>query len=717
MLNTHYSGRFKDFIEKINGKAPKKFYEIFNSHNFYDVSDVNNSLTPEQRASVRTENQNRYSDFSQAIADMFAWYLGDEDEGVITNSVQGVVDKLDVRSSANAAKTDAIGNGISTLAQGPLVPLQAINPAQQIAGSQVAAVMGTNIFDPDLIPPIGFGMNFSLPGNIANIYKPGFFQPNWDFLYDFEFKSSKFYYTGTGGLKVGTGIDVGAAPSELYLKQIFDVASVSKDLTPLGDPVGGITEDDYNVILKAKNYGINTGNSGLSNTDIKTFSLSDIQIRSCFYKLVDLNLWKPINNRTNWVNGHWGALGHNSCPDYVRTAVASFIWDTGMTLVQNKSDEAALISYCLQMGIYYLTGFKYKVNMTGISSDIDILLSGIIAEGQNEVVTGLPKNKNVANRYFTWIADILVRTTHNINGDTIALDKRKRRIAEANLIYKGVGLPTILFGKPVDQLDYAHTITGLKSRSFDKLSSAIVYRYANEGAPGGSGPNHSLQGSSVNDVNIQYGAEVNTSLISDYTIRVVKSIFSQAGITSILVTSAARTPKEQARVMFENLEKGRRISYKAPGQAVEQVYDTEKASGTNSNQIKTDMETKISSFPSGSVSRHTIDPVIYNVLDIAPNALRPANKTQILEQVLAANTGVNQFLDQFLGPRPNLGNDPAYHLSIPQSSNGDIQPLDNALPDVPFTLSSNTNFKTEIAWMAPLAKDKLLQDDFSQLNS
>src|SRR6185369_9408658 len=100
MLNTHYSGRFKNFITKIHKKAPAKFYEILNSYNFYDVKDENNSLTPEQRASIRPENQSRMSDLSKAVADMLLWYFGDDDDGVITKSVQETIDKLDIRSSA-----------------------------------------------------------------------------------------------------------------------------------------------------------------------------------------------------------------------------------------------------------------------------------------------------------------------------------------------------------------------------------------------------------------------------------------------------------------------------------------------------------------------------------------------------------------------------------------------------------------------------------------
>jgi hypothetical protein len=149
------------------------------------------------------------------------------------------------------------------------------------------------------------------------------------------------------------------------------------------------------------------------------------------------------------------------------------------------------------------------------------------------------------------------------------------------------------------------------------------------------------------------------------------------------------------------------------------VYDIGKARGDSSIQIKKDMEIKITSLNPRLVSRHTLgDPSSTNVVDIAPSSIRPSNKTQVLEEVLKENTGSGPdfLLDQFLGPRTDLGNDPAYHLSIPQASDGDIEPVDDALPDIGFSLRNNTNFKSDSAWMAPLAKDRILKEDFEQVS-
>lgn len=715
-LNTHYSGRLKEAIEKIHREAPKKFYEIFTSYNYFDVADENNGLTPEQRAQVAEINQKRYTDFSKALADMLLWYLSDAESGLVTTHVQGIVDKLDVRSSANAAKTDTIGNSISTLAQGPLAPLQSINIAQQLAGSQVAASMGTSIFDPDMIPPIGFGMNFSLPANIANIYKNGFFQPNWNFLYDFEYKNTKFYTTGSGGVKIGTGIDTGNS-SEIFLKNVFSVASVSKDLTPIGDAVGGISPEDYEKLIAAKKIGIKT-TSPLNDPEgrlkaspeLLKFSLTDYQMRLAFYKLLDANLWKPINNRKNWVNGHWGALGHNSCPDSVRTAVSSYIWDNGFALEKDKSDEAALISYCLQMGVYYLTGFKYTAKVWGITG-LDIRPEMI--PNQINTIKGFPVNKNIANTYFTWIADILVRVTHNVNGDKIALEKRKRRISEANLIYHGLGLATIEFGTSISDLPYIHTPAGLKDRKFNELvKNAIVLRYSNEGAPGG---NPEIVEPNTSSVNITFGPNVNLATVSEYTKNIISRLCSDAGVTGITVTSSSRNSHEQARVMFNNLEQGNRtLKYKFPGQSVIKVYDLEKSKGSSPDKIKIAMENKIIEVGPENVSRHSSNPQTINTIDISPDSIIPSNKKQIFEDVILSNK--DNLISKFLGPRKEWGNDPAYHLQIPQIINNNLEFSNTKLPEIPFTLKNNNNFKSDSAWLAPLAKDTLFKSGLEQVS-
>lgn len=730
MLSSHYSGRLNNSINSLDAQAPAKFYEILKYHGFYDVADEDNGLTPEQRASVKPSEQRMYSGLARAIADMVSWYLGNPDNGLATKSMQGIVDKLDVSTSTNSAKIDAMGSALTVSASGGGNPLAAnpalalINSIQKLAGSQVAAVMGSSIFDPDIIPPVNFGLNISLPGDIANLYKTGFFQADWNFLYDFEFKSPKFYTTETGGIKIGTGIDVGGAPSELWLKQIFNVTQVSESLTPVGDPVGGISTDDYSLILRARSFGVKGSASTTidpsvsldSDQQLKEFSMNDSQMRSAFYKLVNQNLWKPINNRKNWVNGHWGALGHNSCPDYVRTAVASYIWDNGLGLEKNKTDESALISYCLQMGVYYLTGFKYKVKMTGITDTINPKEEDgtpILRTGETKDITGIDRNKNIANTYFTWIADIISRTTHSSSGDEISFKKRKRRIAEANLIYTGLGLEPIVFGMPISELPYAHTAYGLKDRKFNDLVKATVYRYANEGAPGGSGEKHAIKEPQTNQIAIKYGDSVKQDSISNYTKKVLNFLFSAAGIKNLTITSAARNPKEQARVMYENLAAGRRISYQSPGSQVVEIFDRETRRGTDPSTIKRLMEEKIISLFPQIVSRHTVaKPNYLNVVDIAPSSLTPKNKIRLLEEIIKENTGEDKLVSQFLGPRPDMGNDPAYHLVIIQKEGGELQFMNNAMPDVPYTLKNNNNFKSDTAWIAPLSKDSLLKQNY-----
>ena len=92
-MNTHYSGRLAKAIERTLKKAEGregKFYEIFNSHGYYDVNDENNGLTKEQREQVPVENQTRFTQFSNAIADMFRFALADGEYGLLTKDMQNI---------------------------------------------------------------------------------------------------------------------------------------------------------------------------------------------------------------------------------------------------------------------------------------------------------------------------------------------------------------------------------------------------------------------------------------------------------------------------------------------------------------------------------------------------------------------------------------------------------------------------------------------------
>lgn len=103
------------------------------------------------------------------------------------------------------------------------------------------------------------------------------------------------------------------------------------------------------------------------NTDpkAKNFVITDSQMQAAFYKYVNSKLWEVISNRRNWAYSHWGSLTHNSIPEYIKTAVCSYIWTTGLAIGKD-TEVSAYVSYCVTMGLFYLIGYQYKIRIVGI---------------------------------------------------------------------------------------------------------------------------------------------------------------------------------------------------------------------------------------------------------------------------------------------------------------------------------------------------------------
>lgn len=357
---------------------------------------------------------------------------------------------------------------------------------------------------------------------------------------------------------------------------------------------------------------------------------------------------------------------------------------------------------------------------------MDVNKNKVDADGEMIAQYGLPKDSSKANRYFTWIADFLVRFTSNTNGEEIGKAIRERRVSEANLIYKGVGLPTIKFGDSLTQLPYEHTEAGLKDRKFDKIVAARIYRYDNKGSPGGANNDGSLSKPESASTTISYGAESNKSSLSDISVNVIKYLCESAGVTSAYITSTYRAPQDQVRSMFNNLQANKtRDLYgsKTPapsgsrGRAVVNRYytekralgfgDTEPVTGKdNIATVKAAMLDQINREGAERISKHSSNYNIIQAVDISPKLLEPKNKAAVFEAVCtqAVKDGI---LRAFLIPKK----DPAYHIEIwqPASSNG--QPftggaVNNVLPDKLFTLN-NPNYTKSTAWTAPLSKDHI----------
>jgi hypothetical protein len=168
-------------------------------------------------------------------------------------------------------------------------------------------------------------------------------------------------------------------------------------------------------------------------------------------------------------------------------------------------------------------------------------------------------------------------------------------------------------------------------------------------------------GSRLPQVKLAFGPHAHQEVLSPYSIQVLESILQAAGLASALVSSTSRTPAEQARVMFDNLERQgvaaqRRLYRGKPGEQVIDVYERSRAAGQPPDEIKRNMEVKIKDLGPGTVSRHAADPRTLNVADIAPSSV---DNPAAFEKAVRRDTRVARFLT------PG-DSDPAYHLEIPQ---------------------------------------------------
>lgn len=794
----HFDGRLREAVnkavEKVTSAANEngqgfatqgEFYNIFKKHDFYDVSDTDNKLTEEQRAQVPMHAQYRYTQFANAIAEMLQYFFNDDEVGIL-NQLDDIVLKLDANATSTKDGLNSLSNaveiaGAATPPPGsPNPALIAANKIKKIKEYLTGFAMGVNPFHPDVIPPVpsGLGLPDVNIGILGNIQPPGFFSPDWDFLYKQEtLKSGKFYETGSGGLKIGTGIDV-SEYNEINLKKIFGVVTANSKTTISGNLMGGVQGKDFEIIQNASkvtDLGIvrivkkadgktpavyANSDPGVDHAydDIRNFKLNEFQVRSAFYELVKLKFWDVIKNPKNWAHGHWGALANNAMPEYVRTAVASFVWSNGLALEPGKSDDAALISYLVTTGLYYFIGWNHPVKLTIVPEVDRAFVDGKLYGPESDngpipvndgIVDSLPKDINIAKKYWEWTADFIIRFTKNKAGEELGLDIRKRRVAEANLIYDGLGKEKMEFGSYT--IPKEHTDEGLRERQFDKLLNVIYqpsafYRYGNTGSAGG---NPALGNPEpVAKLNFQRASDRNA--LNENVIKLVRHLLDKSFVKSATVTRTASSPKQQASAMYNNLNKGSIVDYAPAGRSVVNVYIEEKKKlGLGSNPENGEripdrhrdrvidlMTRKIEAVGPQKVSRHCGDLNVVAVLDIDPNSIKfhknifkaNDNKTEnevahghlinTFYQATHPSSEEENLLSRFLFPHKyavyalrTSTDDPAYHIEISEPGREDlfVTSTNDKLPEIGF-IFKNESFKTiegrEVAFINDAVKER-----------
>ncbi|WP_310555882.1 glycoside hydrolase family 19 protein, partial [Flavobacterium sp.] len=150
-------------------------------------------------------------------------------------------------------------------------------------------------------------------------------------------------------------------------------------------------------------------------------------------------------------------------------------------------------------------------------------------------------------------------------------------------------------------------------------------------------------------VTIHFDGE--TALASGISQR-TRTILEEVGEASknydIYITSTARTPADQARIMYDNTVRtgaaAQKVIYANAGDQVIDVYTAGVNAGKSQADIIQDMENKINEIGPSSVSKHLANPAVMNTFDVSisrltnPNDFKTTMKTRAeLHQLLDEN--------------------------------------------------------------------------------
>lgn len=147
--------------------------------------------------------------------------------------------------------------------------------------------------------------------------------------------------------------------------------------------------------------------------------------------------------------------------------------------------------------------------------------------------------------------------------------------------------------------------------------------------------------------------------VSALTRLVLADLLVASGNAAATITSVARTPADQARVMFENLErygvKSQRDLYARTGDLIIEVYEQGTNAGNSPDLIRAAMTEKIIEVGPERVSRHCADHALLNVVDVAR---RPLKKRQAFIDAAKRDPRVSNVIDEPVQQ--------CIHLEVPQ---------------------------------------------------
>ena len=124
----------------------------------------------------------------------------------------------------------------------------------------------------------------------------------------------------------------------------------------------------------------------------------------------------------------------------------------------------------------------------------------------------------------------------------------------------------------------------------------------------------------IDNVSVHFHEGVNKEGVITQSIELLKLLGASSDNGRIVVSSVARTPYDQARVMYDNCVKLGVLSqfelYARAGDKVIAVYQREVKKGRDRSAVIRAMQAKIMEIGPSRVSRHCVDTSIMNVFDI-----------------------------------------------------------------------------------------------------
>ena len=172
------------------------------------------------------------------------------------------------------------------------------------------------------------------------------------------------------------------------------------------------------------------------------------------------------------------------------------------------------------------------------------------------------------------------------------------------------------------------------------------------------------------EVKISLASNVKQTSVSDHSAKVIGEVAFQSGEESLTINSSARTPEDQARVMYEKAEaegaQSMKDLYAPPGDKVIEAYEGAKTvlsvfqMSDPAGVTKKIMTNTINALGPNNVSKHTSDPSQLQVFDIGPSSVQNQSR---FRSAIDSNTGAAKPISNRIHPG---GSEKAYHVEIPQ---------------------------------------------------